>query len=188
MKSPEKQYHRDGRPINKERLPYSGDIKFEDALGYLVQVAFQHKGEEPIVVSLFGAANAGKTKFVKELIEKVWDKDPGHKVSAYGISGGSEEQFKTFEKFKRQHEDIKFSMLVWETTTNAPPDMQSAMYLKRFPDALVYMYDPKKGKIQNRQAMLAHFVEVRKKIAERFSIPYKEPKFLVVQNPEAKGK
>lgn len=188
MINPEKQYHRDGLPVNKERLPYSGDVKFEDALEYLIQVAFEHKGEEPIVVSLFGIANAGKTKFTRELIKRVWYKDSTQKVSAYGIVGGSEEQFKTFEKFKKQHEDIKFSMLIWETTTDAPPDLESAMYLKRFPDTIIYMYDPKQGKRLNRESMLAHILEVRKKVSEKFNVPYEEPEFLVVQNEEAKAK
>ena len=185
MNNPEKQYHRDGLPVDREKLPYSGDVKFEDALEYLTQVAFEHKGEEPIVVSLFGTRDVGKTKFTKELIQKVWFNDLRHKISAYGINGGSEEQFKTFGKFKKQHKDIKFSMLVWETATNAPPDMQSAIYLKRFPDTLVYMYDPKLGKRQNREAMLARFLEVRKKVAEKFNVPYEVPEFLIVQNPEA---
>ena len=185
MSNPEKQYHRDGLPVDEERLPYSGDIKFEDALGYLAQVAFEHKGEEPIVVSLFGTDNTNKARFTTELIKKVFYKDPGRRISAYGIEDGSKKQFAKFEEFRKEHKDFKFSMLVWETDTNAPPDGESAVYLKRFPDTLIYLYDPKQGKRWNRQAMLAHFLEVRKKIAEKFGVPYEEPEFLIVQSPEA---
>jgi len=188
MPEQEKQYHRDGLPVNKERPPYSGDLKFEDALGYLTQVAFENKDAEPIVVSLFGTDNIAKAKFTTELIQKVWDKDPEHKVSAYGIKGGSTEQFTKCGKFKKEYPDIKFPMLIWETATNAPPDGESAVYLKRFPDMLIYMYDPKQGKRWNRQAILTHFLEVRKKIAEKLGLPYKEPEFLIVQSPEAVAK
>ena len=185
MSNPEKQYHRDGIAVSKEKFPYSGDIKYEDALGYLKKIALEHKGDKPVLVVLVGDRNAGKTTFIKELIEAAWKEEPERKVVIYKIQGDLENNLKKIKKLKQDMPESKFPMIVWEVTGSFSPDVQSLVGLGMLPETFIYMYDPKMEKRPNRRALLQETIKVREGISKQFRVPYEQPEVLIVQNPRA---
>src|SRR3989338_894759 len=88
------------------------ELSFEEAVMELTEKAIKNDSDEPIIVALYGDANAGKTKFLRETIRKISEtnKNSEHQKEAYGITGTNNDGIKRFLRFKKGNPGIKFPL------------------------------------------------------------------------------
>lgn len=179
----------------KEQLPLKekvAEMSFEDAVNLFVEEAklsgATKQKEHPELVAVYGQPHAGKTFFIRKVMEEL-SKDEKHKflVGYIQTSDDPEANLKQFNDMRENFPNYKSPLIFFHEISLGGVDYFTLEKFNKFADKNLYIFNPEREKI-DREMIKKNLEHAREAWSQVFKKPKPKTEVAFVVNPQSKIK